>query len=104
MLSLDNAFSLDEVAAWAARVERDAGTVPGYLCELKVDGLAINLLYEDGRLVRARRAATGAPARTSRPNVRTLANVPARLTGDDVPTRAGGARRGLLPGRPGSRS
>jgi len=52
MLSLDNAFSADDVAAWAQRVERDAGTVPGYLCELRVDGLAVNLLYEDGRLVR----------------------------------------------------
>ena len=53
MLSLDNAFSAEELAAWAERVERDAGDVAGYLCELKVDGLAINLIYEKGRLVRA---------------------------------------------------
>ena len=53
MLSLDNAFSVDELTAWAHRVERDAGVVPAYLCELKVDGLAVNLLYRDGRLVRA---------------------------------------------------
>ena len=54
MLSLDNAFSPEELAAWAARVERDAGGPGGaayrFLCELKVDGLAINLLYERGRL------------------------------------------------------
>jgi DNA ligase (NAD+) len=52
MLSLDNAFASDEMTAWAHRVERDAGTVPAYLCELKVDGLAISLVYTDGRLTR----------------------------------------------------
>ncbi len=54
MLSLDNAFSIDELTAWASRVERDSGTTPAYLCELKVDGLAVNLRYEDGRLVLGR--------------------------------------------------
>ena len=54
MLSLDNAFSADDVAAWAARVGRELGASPvHYLCELKIDGLAIALLYENGRLVRA---------------------------------------------------
>src|SRR5829696_8122907 len=53
MQSLDNAFSSDELSAWAARVERDAGAgTAAYLCELKVDGLAVALLYERGRLVR----------------------------------------------------
>jgi len=85
MLSLDNAFSLDEVAAWAARVERDAGTVPGYLCELKVDGLAINLVYEGGRLVRGATRGDGRTGEDVTPNVRTLANVPARLHGEHVP-------------------
>src|ERR1700743_2897867 len=46
MLSLDSAFSADDIAAWAQRAERDAGSVANYLCELKVDGLAVNLLYE----------------------------------------------------------
>src|SRR5262249_32312038 len=41
MFSLDNAFSVEELTAWAQRVERDAGEAPAYLCELKVDGLAI---------------------------------------------------------------
>ena len=53
MESLDNAFSYDELEAWHARLARDGVDDPALLCELKVDGLAINLLYEDGRLVRA---------------------------------------------------
>ena len=53
MLSLDNAFAADELRAWAERVARDVGSPVHYLCELKIDGLAVNLLYEDGRLTRA---------------------------------------------------
>ena len=85
MLSLDNAFSLDEVSAWAARAERDVGAVPGYLCELKVDGLAINLVYEDGRLVRGATRGDGRTGEDVTPNVRTIANVPDVLTGAQVP-------------------
>src|SRR5256885_2267885 len=47
MLSLDNSFSMDELTAWAHRVERDAGVVPAYLCELKVDGLPVSLAITD---------------------------------------------------------
>ena len=50
MYSLDNAFSLEEVQAWAARVDKGAGESPALLCELKVDGLAVDLVYVDGRL------------------------------------------------------
>jgi DNA ligase (NAD+) len=50
LLSLDNAFSPDELAAWAGRVERDLGSVPELLCELKVDGLAVDIVYERGRM------------------------------------------------------
>jgi len=88
MLSLDNVFSADEMAAWALRVERDAGTVPDYLCELKVDGLAVNLLYEDGRLVRGLTRGDGRTGEDVTPNIRTIANVPDRLkntAGADVP-------------------
>ena len=53
MESLDNAFSYEELESWHARLARDGVDDPALLCELKVDGLAINLLYEDGRLVRA---------------------------------------------------
>ncbi|MFN8192453.1 MAG: NAD-dependent DNA ligase LigA, partial [Nocardioidaceae bacterium] len=48
MQSLDNAFSDEELAAWHARLSREGVDDPGLLCELKVDGLAINLLYEQG--------------------------------------------------------
>jgi len=85
MLSLDNAFSVDEVATWAQRVERDAGAVSGYLCELKVDGLAISLVYEKGRLVRGATRGDGRTGEDVTPNVRTLSNVPDRLTGKAVP-------------------
>src|SRR3954453_13762139 len=85
MLSLDNVFSAEEMAAWALRVERDAGTVPDYLCELKVDGLAVNLLYENGRLVRGATRGDGRTGEDVTPNIRTIANVPDRLAGDDVP-------------------
>jgi DNA ligase (NAD+) len=85
MLSLDNAFSAEDMAAWAQRVERDAGAAPGYLCELKVDGLAVNLLYEDGRLVRGLTRGDGRTGEDVTPNIRSIDNVPDRLTGDDVP-------------------
>jgi DNA ligase (NAD+) len=86
MLSLDNVFTVDELTAWAHRVERDAGTVPGYLCELKVDGLAVNLVYENGRLVRGATRGDGRTGEDVTGNVRTLENVPDRLTGDGVPS------------------
>ena len=85
MLSLDNAFSTDELTAWAHRVERDAGVVPAYLCELKVDGLAINLVYEGGRLVRGATRGDGRTGEDVTPNIRTIEGVPSRLKGDDVP-------------------
>ncbi|WP_338179537.1 NAD-dependent DNA ligase LigA [Jatrophihabitans sp.] len=86
MLSLDNAFSEEEIAAWAARVQRDAGEVGGYLCELKVDGLAINLVYEDGRLVRGATRGDGRTGEDVTPNVRTIEVIPDRLIGDDIPS------------------
>jgi len=50
MLSLDNAFSLEELDTWAGRIEKDLGSVPSMLCELKVDGLAVDIVYERGRM------------------------------------------------------
>ena len=86
MLSLDNAFDADELRAWAARVERDTGgAAHHFLCELKIDGLAINLLYEDGRLTRALTRGDGRTGEDVTLNVRTIAGVPERLRGDDVP-------------------
>ncbi|MEU3453053.1 NAD-dependent DNA ligase LigA [Micromonospora sp. NPDC006766] len=86
MLSLDNAFADEELAAWAERVERDAGGPTPYLCELKVDGLAINLTYEKGRLVRAATRGDGRTGEDVTANVRSIKGVPARLTpADDFP-------------------
>ena len=83
MESLDNAFSADELAAWHARIVRDGVAAPALLCELKVDGLAINLLYEHGRLVRALTRGDGRTGEDVTPNVKTIASVPHRLTGTD---------------------
>ena len=82
MMSLDNAFSYDELDAWAARIARD-GVEAEFLCELKVDGLAINLLYEDGRLVRAATRGDGRTGEDVTPNVKTISNIPHRLTPSD---------------------
>ncbi|MGH3334480.1 MAG: NAD-dependent DNA ligase LigA, partial [Nocardioides sp.] len=80
MESLDNAFSLEELEAWHARLSRDGVTDPDLLCELKVDGLAINLLYEDGRLVRALTRGDGRTGEDVTPNVKTIDSVPHRLS------------------------
>ena len=90
MMSLDNAFSYEELATWRARLARDGVEDAAMLCELKVDGLAINLLYEDGRLVRAATRGDGRTGEDVTPNVRTIDNVPHRLTGTEaypVPSR-----------------
>ena len=83
LLSLDNAFTDEELAAWAARVEREGDA--RYLCELKVDGLAVDLVYERGRLVRAATRGDGRVGEDITPNIRTLPSVPGRLSGDDLP-------------------
>ena len=85
MLSLDNAFSDEELAAWAERVEREVGSQATYLCELKVDGVAISLTYERGRLTRAATRGDGRTGEDVTPNVRTIANVPEWLRGTNVP-------------------
>ncbi|RNL65213.1 NAD-dependent DNA ligase LigA [Nocardioides marmoriginsengisoli] len=81
MESLDNAFSLEELGAWQGRLARDGITDPAYLCELKVDGLAINLLYENGKLVRALTRGDGRTGEDVTPNVKTIAPIPHALTG-----------------------
>ena len=83
MLSLDNVFSTEELTAWAKRVDRDAGGAAAYLCELKVDGLAVSLTYRDGRLVRGATRGDGRTGEDVTPNVRTIAGVPDRLSEAD---------------------
>ncbi|MEU3271601.1 NAD-dependent DNA ligase LigA [Saccharomonospora sp. NPDC006951] len=80
MLSLDNAFDFDELRAWIDRVEREVGGQPRYLCELKIDGLAINLLYENGKLTRALTRGDGRTGEDVTLNMRTLQDVPDQLT------------------------
>ena len=79
MESLDNAFTFDELESWHARLARDGVTDPDLLCELKVDGLAINLLYQQGRLVRALTRGDGRTGEDVTPNVKTIDSVPHRL-------------------------
>ncbi|OAH15854.1 NAD-dependent DNA ligase LigA [Streptomyces jeddahensis] len=86
MLSLDNAFDEEELAAWADRVAKEVGTSAyHFLCELKVDGLAVNLTYEHGRLTRAATRGDGRTGEDITPNVRTIAEIPDRLKGDLIP-------------------
>ncbi|MEU9552447.1 NAD-dependent DNA ligase LigA [Streptomyces werraensis] len=86
MLSLDNTFNDEDLAAWADRIHRELGDQTyHFLCELKVDGLAVNLTYERGRLVRAATRGDGRTGEDITPNVRTIAEIPDRLKGDKVP-------------------
>ncbi|MFI5065417.1 MAG: NAD-dependent DNA ligase LigA [Streptosporangiales bacterium] len=84
LLSLDNAFSAEELDAWAARAQRLGGAGP-YLCELKIDGLAIALVYRNGTLVRGATRGDGVTGEDVTPNIRTIASVPLRLRGDGIP-------------------
>ncbi|GAA2506232.1 NAD-dependent DNA ligase LigA [Streptomyces gobitricini] len=86
MLSLDNAFDDEELAGWADRVAKEVGTSEyHFLCELKVDGLAVNLTYEKGRLTRAATRGDGRTGEDITPNIRTISDVPDRLKGDRIP-------------------
>ncbi|MEV6927130.1 NAD-dependent DNA ligase LigA [Dactylosporangium sp. NPDC051485] len=85
MLSLDNALDEAEFDAWVERVTRDAGSPPRYLCELKIDGLAVNLTYEKGRLTRAATRGDGRTGEDITLNARTIREIPEHLRGDEVP-------------------
>jgi DNA ligase (NAD+) len=79
MLSLDNAFDTEALSAWADRVAREVGTEVHYLAELKIDGLAVNLLYQDGRLIRGLTRGDGRTGEDVTLNLRTLRDIPDRL-------------------------
>lgn len=83
MLSLDNAFSADELSAWAARVHAEVGDDAHYLCELKIDGVALSLVYRDGRLARAATRGDGRTGEDVTLNARTIDDVPLRLSPSD---------------------
>jgi len=84
MMSLDNVFDSDELAGWFDRVEKEA-KAPTYLCELKVDGLAINLKYENGELVSALTRGNGVTGEDVTLNVKTIKGLPHTLKGKKVP-------------------
>ena len=84
MMSLDNVFDADELTAWFDRVEKESAK-PDYLCELKVDGLAINLLYQDGQLIRALTRGNGTTGEDVTLNVKTIKGLPHTLAGSKVP-------------------
>jgi DNA ligase (NAD+) len=83
MLSLDNVFTPDELAAWAARLTGEVGDDPYYLCELKIDGVALALVYRDGKLVRAATRGDGRTGEDVTLNARTIEDVPETLTHSD---------------------
>lgn len=87
MLSLDNVFSDDELRTWAERTERAAGRGVRYLSELKIDGLAVNLLYENGRLITAATRGDGVVGEDVTENVRYITSIPTRLSGTGHPER-----------------
>ncbi|NEW30229.1 NAD-dependent DNA ligase LigA [Nocardia cyriacigeorgica] len=80
MLSLDNAFDFDELRSWAARVEAETGPGLHYLCEVKIDGVALNLVYEKGKLVRGATRGDGRTGEDVTLNARTIDDIPGELT------------------------
>jgi DNA ligase (NAD+) len=84
MMSLDNVFDADELDAWFDRIEK-TGAKNSWLCEVKVDGLAINLLYEKGRLTRALTRGNGTTGEDVTLNIKTIKSVPTELIGKNLP-------------------
>ena len=85
MMSLDNVFSEEQFLVWAERVYKDAGRKPAFLCELKIDGLAISLRYENGVLVSAATRGDGVVGEDVTANVKTIEGIPHRLSGEGHP-------------------
>ena len=84
MMSLDNVFDADELDTWFDRIEK-TGAKNTWLCEVKVDGLAINLLYEKGRLTRALTRGNGTTGEDVTLNIKTIKSVPMELSGKNLP-------------------
>ncbi|MGO1607569.1 MAG: NAD-dependent DNA ligase LigA [Brevibacterium yomogidense] len=85
MYSLDNVFSIDELRTWFSRERHAVPEGTRWLTELKIDGLAVNLLYRDGHLVRAATRGDGTTGEDITPNVRTLEDVPQQLATEHPP-------------------
>lgn len=91
MMSLSKVFNDSDLADFEARIlkrlDAHEGTVPWYSCEPKIDGVAVSLLYIDGLLVRAATRGDGFTGEDITHNVRTIRNIPLKLTGSDLPER-----------------
>ena len=85
MYSLDNAFSIEEVQAWADRIDKAIGRVPPLLCELKVDGLAVDLVYERGRLRTVATRGDGRVGEDVTYNASFIPAIPVNLSGAKPP-------------------
>ncbi|HYZ90905.1 MAG TPA: NAD-dependent DNA ligase LigA [Actinomycetota bacterium] len=85
LLSLDNAFSFEELDAWYARVVRGLDSEPTFVCEPKIDGVSVVVVYEDGRYVRGATRGDGSVGEDVTPNIRTIRGLPGRLRTDDPP-------------------
>ena len=81
MMSLDNCFSLEELQAWGRRVERGIGRADGFMVELKMDGIAVNLIYEEGVFVKGATRGDGRRGEDITANLRTVRAVPLKLRG-----------------------
>jgi DNA ligase (NAD+) len=84
MMSLDNVFDADELTNWFERVAKTS-TKNTWLCEVKVDGLAINLRYEKGKLTKALTRGNGVTGEDVTLNIRTIATIPHELKGKNIP-------------------
>jgi DNA ligase (NAD+) len=85
MMSLDNVFSEQQFLAWAQRITKDTGREVNFLCELKIDGLAINLGYVNGQLVSAATRGDGVVGEDVTANVLTIKSIPTKLAGTGHP-------------------
>ena len=85
MMSLDNVFDSGELDTWFDRIEKSESK-NSWLCEVKVDGLAINLLYEEGRLTRALTRGNGTTGEDVTLNIKTIKSVPLELKGKNLPS------------------
>ena len=85
MTSLDNVFGFDELATWFDRIDK-ANVTNSWLCEVKVDGLAINLLYRDGKLVQALTRGNGVTGEDVTLNIKTISVIPHELVGKNIPS------------------
>jgi DNA ligase (NAD+) len=94
MLSLDNSYSIDDLREWARRCERLAGgRAFDYVVELKIDGLSISLIYENGLLARAVTRGDGVRGEVVTTNARTIRSVPLRIREEREAGRAGGREK-----------